>query len=166
MRLGAFFFEILPLAGFFIAFHYLGLLPAAAISVGLGMLVLLFARLRERRTRCGQPRWASLLSKDAIRLICAVNLNVPVNRPARRRDGKVDVIRSAMARSSSSFPSLSSPLRSLPSPLPLSCSLLPLSSTSLFSLSVLPLCSPSLFSLSVLPLCSPSLLPLSSPSLL
>ena len=49
MRLGAFFFEILPLAGFFIAFHYLGLLPAAAISVGLGLLVLLVARLRERR---------------------------------------------------------------------------------------------------------------------
>ena len=40
MRLGAFFFEILPLAGFFIAFHYLGLLPAAAISVGLGLMVL------------------------------------------------------------------------------------------------------------------------------
>ena len=49
MRLGAFFFEILPLAGFFIAFHYLGLLLAAAISVGLGMLVLLIARLQERR---------------------------------------------------------------------------------------------------------------------
>ena len=49
MRLGAFFFEILPLAGFFIAFHYLGLLPAAAISVGLGLLVLIIARLRERR---------------------------------------------------------------------------------------------------------------------
>ena len=49
MRLGAFFFEILPLAGFFIAFHYLGLLPAAAISVGLGLVVLLVARLRERR---------------------------------------------------------------------------------------------------------------------
>ena len=48
MQLGAFFFEILPLAGFFIAFHYLGLLPAAAISVGLGLLVLLVARLRER----------------------------------------------------------------------------------------------------------------------
>ena len=49
MRLGAFFFEILPLAGFFIAFRYLGLLPAAAISVGLGLMVLIIARLRERR---------------------------------------------------------------------------------------------------------------------
>ena len=49
MRLVAFFFEILPLAGFFIAFHYLGLLPAAAISVGLGLVVLLAARLREQR---------------------------------------------------------------------------------------------------------------------
>ncbi len=49
MRLGAFFFEILPLAGFFIAFHYLGLLPAAVASAGLGLLVLLVVRLRERR---------------------------------------------------------------------------------------------------------------------
>ena len=49
MRLGAFFFEILPLAGFFIAFHYLGLLPAAAISVGLGLLVLVVARFRDQR---------------------------------------------------------------------------------------------------------------------
>ena len=49
MRLGAFFFEILPLVGFFIAFHHLGLLPAAAISVGLGLLVLLVARFRDQR---------------------------------------------------------------------------------------------------------------------
>ena len=48
MRLGAF-FEILPLVGFFIAFHYLGLLPAAAISVGLGLLVLVVARFRDQR---------------------------------------------------------------------------------------------------------------------
>jgi intracellular septation protein len=49
MRLGAFFFEILPLAGFFIGYHYLGLLIAAAISVCLSLLVLLVARFRERR---------------------------------------------------------------------------------------------------------------------
>ena len=49
MRLGAFFFEILPLVGFFVAFHYLGLVFAAMISVGLGLLVLLVARVREQR---------------------------------------------------------------------------------------------------------------------
>ena len=40
MRLGAFFFEIMPLAGFFIGFHYYGLLIAAVISVGLAGIVL------------------------------------------------------------------------------------------------------------------------------
>ena len=40
MRLGAFFFEIMPLAGFFIGFHYFGLFVAAAISVGLAGIVL------------------------------------------------------------------------------------------------------------------------------
>lgn len=49
MRLGAFFFEILPLAGFFIAFQNFGLLAAAIISVGLGFFVLFIARLREQR---------------------------------------------------------------------------------------------------------------------
>ena len=39
MRLGAFFFEIMPLAGFFIGFHYFGLFVAAAISVGLAGIV-------------------------------------------------------------------------------------------------------------------------------
>ncbi len=49
MRLGAFFFEILPLVGFFVAFYHLGLIFAAMISVGLGLLVLLIARVREQR---------------------------------------------------------------------------------------------------------------------
>ena len=40
MRLGAFFFEIMPLAGFFVGFHYYGLFIAAAISVGLAGIVL------------------------------------------------------------------------------------------------------------------------------
>ena len=40
MRLGAFFFEIMPLAGFFAGFHYFGLLIAAVISVGLAGIVL------------------------------------------------------------------------------------------------------------------------------
>ena len=49
MRLGAFFFEILPLVGFFFAFHHLDLMFAAVISVGLGLFVLLVARVREKR---------------------------------------------------------------------------------------------------------------------
>ena len=49
MKLGAFFFEILPLAGFFVGFHYFGLLLAAAISVGLGAAVLGVAWAREKR---------------------------------------------------------------------------------------------------------------------
>jgi len=49
MRLGAFFFEILPLAGFFVGYQFFGLLVAAALSVFLGLLVLIFARLYERR---------------------------------------------------------------------------------------------------------------------
>ena len=49
MKLGAFFFEILPLAGFFVGFHYFGLLLAAVISVVLGALVLLVAWAREKR---------------------------------------------------------------------------------------------------------------------
>ncbi len=40
MRLGAFFFEILPLTGFFIGFHYYGIFFAAALSVGLAVIVL------------------------------------------------------------------------------------------------------------------------------
>jgi intracellular septation protein len=40
MRLGAFFFEIMPLAGFFIGFHYYGLFVAAVISVVLAAMVL------------------------------------------------------------------------------------------------------------------------------
>ena len=40
MRLGAFFFEIMPLAGFFVGFHYHGLFIAAVISVGLAGIVL------------------------------------------------------------------------------------------------------------------------------
>ena len=39
MRLGAFFFEIMPLAGFFVGFHYYGLFIAALISVGLAGVV-------------------------------------------------------------------------------------------------------------------------------
>ena len=49
MKLGAFFFEILPLAGFFVGFHYYGLLSAAAISVVLALLVLVVAWLSEQR---------------------------------------------------------------------------------------------------------------------
>ena len=49
MRLGAFFFEILPLAGFFVGFHYYGLLIAALISVLLGLVVLLVAWVQSRR---------------------------------------------------------------------------------------------------------------------
>lgn len=49
MKLGAFFFEILPLAGFFVGFHYFGLLMAAVISVGLGAGVLVVAWIQEKR---------------------------------------------------------------------------------------------------------------------
>ncbi len=49
MQLGAFFFEILPLAGFFVGFHYFGLLAAAAISVALGALVLGVVWLRDAK---------------------------------------------------------------------------------------------------------------------
>ena len=48
MRLGAFFFEIMPLAGFFIGFHYYGLFTAAVISVGLAGMVLGVAWWRAR----------------------------------------------------------------------------------------------------------------------
>ena len=48
MRLGAFFFEIMPLAGFFIGFHYYGLFIAAVISVGLAGMVLGLAWWRAR----------------------------------------------------------------------------------------------------------------------
>lgn len=49
MKLGAFFFEILPLVGFFVGFHYYGLLSAAAISVVLAALVLAVAWWQEGR---------------------------------------------------------------------------------------------------------------------
>ena len=62
MRLGAFFFEILPLAGFFIAFHYLGLLPAAAISVGLGLLVLIICADYVRRRFAKFPLFSLVVS--------------------------------------------------------------------------------------------------------
>ena len=48
MRLGAFLFEIMPLAGFFIGFHYYGLFVAALLSVGLAAIVLGLAWLRDR----------------------------------------------------------------------------------------------------------------------
>ena len=48
MRLGPFFFEIIPLAGFFLCFHYYGLFVAAIISVGLAGLVLLAVWLNGR----------------------------------------------------------------------------------------------------------------------
>ena len=48
MRLGAFFFEIMPLAGFFIGFHYCGLFVAALLSVGLAAIVLGLAWMRDR----------------------------------------------------------------------------------------------------------------------
>ena len=47
MRLGAFFFEIMPLAGFFIGFHYYGLFVAALLSVGLAAIVLGLAWMRD-----------------------------------------------------------------------------------------------------------------------
>ena len=48
MRLGAFFFEIMPLVGFFIGFHYYGLFIAAVISVALAGTVLGLAWWRAR----------------------------------------------------------------------------------------------------------------------
>ena len=48
MRLGAFFFEIMPLVGFFIGFHYYGLFIAAVISVVLAGMVLGLAWWRAR----------------------------------------------------------------------------------------------------------------------
>ena len=48
MRLGAFFFEIMPLTGFFIGYHYYGLFIAAVISVVLAGMVLGLAWLRAR----------------------------------------------------------------------------------------------------------------------
>ena len=49
MKLGAFFFEILPLLAFFAGYQYFGLIVAAALSVGCGALVLAIAWTRERR---------------------------------------------------------------------------------------------------------------------
>ena len=49
MKLGAFFFEILPLLAFFAGYQYFGLIAAAALSVGCGALVLTIAWIRERR---------------------------------------------------------------------------------------------------------------------
>ena len=48
MRLSAFFFEIMPLVGFFISFHYYGLFVAAILSVVLAGLVLGLAWMNER----------------------------------------------------------------------------------------------------------------------
>jgi len=49
MKLGAFFIEILPLLAFFAGYQYLGLIAAAALSVGIGGLVMALAWLREGR---------------------------------------------------------------------------------------------------------------------
>ncbi len=49
MKLGAFFFEILPLLGFFAGYHLYGLLSAAVISVVLAAMVLGVAWSRARR---------------------------------------------------------------------------------------------------------------------
>ena len=49
MKLGAFFFEILPLLAFFAGYQYFGLIAAAGLSVAIGGLVLAIAWLRERR---------------------------------------------------------------------------------------------------------------------
>lgn len=43
MKLGAFFFEILPLLAFFAGYQYLGLIAAAALSVACGGAVLAVA---------------------------------------------------------------------------------------------------------------------------
>ena len=49
MKLGAFFVEILPLLAFFVGYQYFGLISAAALSVGIGVVVMALAWLRERR---------------------------------------------------------------------------------------------------------------------
>ena len=49
MKLGAFFVEILPLLAFFVGYQYFGLLVAAALSVVLGVMVLVLARWRDGR---------------------------------------------------------------------------------------------------------------------
>jgi len=49
VKLGAFFVEILPLLAFFVGYQYLGLIAAAALSVGIGAAVLAMAWLREHR---------------------------------------------------------------------------------------------------------------------
>ena len=49
VRLGAFLVEILPLLAFFVGYQYFGLIMAAALSVGIGGIVLGLAWLRERR---------------------------------------------------------------------------------------------------------------------
>ena len=48
MKLGAFFVEILPLLAFFVGYQYFGLISAAALSVGIGVVVMALAWLRER----------------------------------------------------------------------------------------------------------------------
>ncbi len=49
MKLGAFFFEILPLLAFFAGYQYVGLIAAAGLSVACGALVIGIAWTRERR---------------------------------------------------------------------------------------------------------------------
>ena len=49
MRLSAFFFEIVPLSGFFIGTQYYSLIIAAIISLILGILVMLTFYILERR---------------------------------------------------------------------------------------------------------------------
>ena len=49
MKIFAFFIEILPLAGFFVGFHYYGIYIAAVISVALGFIVLLVSWFNEKR---------------------------------------------------------------------------------------------------------------------
>ena len=49
MKLGAFFFEILPLLAFFVGYHYFGLMVAAALSVGIGVIILGAVWKREGR---------------------------------------------------------------------------------------------------------------------
>ena len=49
MRLSAFFFEIIPLSGFFIGAQYYTLITAAIISLILGLLVMLTFYIIEKR---------------------------------------------------------------------------------------------------------------------
>ena len=49
MKLGAFFFEILPLLAFFAGYQYLGLIAAAGLSVACGGAVLVVAWVQDRR---------------------------------------------------------------------------------------------------------------------